>query len=94
MKTAAGNDTALVRDRICAIFPGALGDFVCFLPALRILARDAEVDLFARGEFAALVPRRVAARSLERPEVRNLFVEDEAALESLQAFFGAYSAVY
>ena len=94
MKTAAANDSALVRDRICAIFPGALGDFVCFLPALRILARDVDVDLFARGEFATLVPRGVAARSLERPEVRNLFVEDEVALESLQGFFGAYSAVY
>ena len=23
--------------RICAIFPGALGDFICFLPALRVL---------------------------------------------------------
>jgi ADP-heptose:LPS heptosyltransferase len=94
MKTAAGNDSALVRNRICAIFPGALGDFVCFLPALQILAHAADVDLFARGEFAALVPRRVAARSLELPEIRNLFVEDEAVLESVQAFFGTYAAVY
>lgn len=93
MKTAAGNDSGLVRDRICAIFPGALGDFVCFLPTLQMLARDADVDLFGRGEFAALVPHGVAARSLERPEIRKLFVEDDA-LESLQGFFGAYSAVY
>src|ERR1043165_4665140 len=67
MKTADQDSSKPVRPRVCAIFPGALGDFICFLPALQSLTSSARVDLFARSEFAALVPPDVVAHSLERP---------------------------
>ena len=44
---------------VCVIFPGALGDFLCFLPALRKLANKQSVVLYARSEFAEL--RRTSA---------------------------------
>ena len=59
--------------RICAIFPGALGDFICFLPALRVLRQMGPVDLYARREFAALLPDSVIVRSLDSNELNALF---------------------
>ena len=79
--------------KICAIFPGALGDFICFLPALQALARAARVDLFARTEFADLAPDGVSVSSLERREIGGLFGETAEGANG-QEFFGAYDAVY
>jgi ADP-heptose:LPS heptosyltransferase len=80
--------------RLCVIFPGALGDFICFLPALRILSRSGQVELYAHSEFADLVPAGVTVRSLESAEMTQLFLatalEDSAAHDQ----FGAYAAVY
>ena len=76
------------------LFPGALGDFICFLPALQKLARNADVDLFARSEFADIVPSRVTVRSLECNEITRLFVANTAGDQQLQDFFGVYAAVY
>jgi len=80
--------------RACVIFPGALGDFICFLPVLRILVRSAQIDLYAHSEFADLVPAGVTVRSLESAEITRLFVatalEDSASHDQ----FGAYAAVY
>jgi ADP-heptose:LPS heptosyltransferase len=94
MKTVDQDSSKPARARVCAIFPGALGDFICFLPALQSLAIGAQVDLFARSEFAALAPPGVAAHSLERPAIRMLFVDDESSSEEGRRFFGDYSAVY
>ena len=82
------------RQRICVIFPGALGDFVCFLPALETLLRDAHVDLFARSEYADLVPGGVTLRSLESAEITNLFVHDSQRAPAVQSYFGIFDAVY
>ena len=60
--------------RSLVIFPGALGDFLCFLPTLRFLGEGKQVDLLAHSEFADLVPPAVKVRSLERYEIRRLFV--------------------
>ena len=78
----------------CVIFPGALGDFICFLPALCVLSRANPVLLYARGEFADLVPAGVTVRSMECREIGSLFASN-LSLES-QSFepFGAFSAVY
>jgi ADP-heptose:LPS heptosyltransferase len=84
----------VVRSRTCVLFPGALGDFICFLPALQTLARDADVDLFARSEFADIVTSRVTVRSLEVYEISRLFVANTAEDRRLQKFFGAYTAIY
>lgn len=80
--------------KILVLFPGALGDFICFLPALGALARDREVDLLARTEYADLVPPRIRTRSLERYEISRLFVAGADQEERLERFFGSYSSVY
>lgn len=80
--------------KILIIFPGALGDFICFLPALEKLARNRRVDVLARAEYADLAPPGVHVDSLERREIGALFREDPAAEPSLGAFFQAYERVY
>lgn len=94
MKLTVHSRCESIRPRICVLFPGALGDFICFLPTLQILARDAEVDLLTGSEFADLAPAGVAVGSLERPEVSKLFAADVADSELLKEFFGAFAAVY
>ena len=81
-------------ERTLVLFPGALGDFICFLPALESLAREATVDLFARAEFADLVPVTVKVHSLECYEIRRLFVPGAAEEKRLAEFFASYSAIY
>jgi ADP-heptose:LPS heptosyltransferase len=83
-----------VRWRIGVLFPGALGDFICFLPALEKLALSADVDLFARSEFADIVPSGATVRSLECSEITRLFAADTAGDRQLQNFFAGYAAVY
>jgi ADP-heptose:LPS heptosyltransferase len=80
--------------RIGVLFPGALGDFICFLPALEVLRQNAEVDVFARTEFRDLVPARVKVHSLECFEVRRLFAPGATVDERLAVFFGSYAAIY
>jgi len=82
------------RSRIAVLFPGALGDFICFLPALEKLARDADVDLFARREFADIAPSGAIVRSLECNEISRMFTANAAEDQRLQDFFGAYAAIY
>jgi ADP-heptose:LPS heptosyltransferase len=90
-----GSASALsASSRACVIFPGALGDFVCFLPALQALRRDCEIDLFAHSEFASIVPCGVKVRSLECAEIRNLFIDAASQTPTWQNHFGAYAAVY
>ena len=80
--------------RVCVLFPGALGDFVCFLPALYELTKSYVVDLLARSDFAAIAPQDVRVLSLERFEVRQLFIGGGAGEESVSRFFAAYVSVY
>ncbi len=94
MKSFPQEAAKSAQPRICVLFPGALGDFVCLLPALQSLTREAEVDLFARADFADLVPARVAVRSLERPEIRMLFVDEAIEEEALHDFFTGYTEIY
>ncbi len=56
---AAENDASR---RVLIIFPGALGDLICLLPAMRAIARrhrDSSIDLMARAELARLVVERI-----------------------------------
>ena len=80
--------------RVCVLFPGALGDFICFLPALHELTKSYSVDLLARSEFAAIEPDGVRVLSLERFEVRQLFMGDGARDQRVSQFFAAYAAIY
>ena len=94
MKSFPHEAAKSAQPRVCVLFPGALGDFVCLLPALQSLAREAKVDVFARAEFADLVTARVVVRSLERPEIRKLFVDEVTDEETLKCFFGGYTKIY
>jgi ADP-heptose:LPS heptosyltransferase len=81
-------------ERSLVLFPGALGDFVCFLPAFRFLSRGKPVDLLANPEFSDLVSRDVKVRSLESYEMSRLFVPGSAQEERLRDFFGSYSSIF
>ncbi|MBI4529459.1 MAG: glycosyltransferase family 9 protein [Deltaproteobacteria bacterium] len=76
------------------IFPGALGDFVCFLPALQRLAGEAQAELLARAEYGDLLPSNVVTRSLECYEISRLFVSGGEGEKRLKKFFASYQAVF
>lgn len=88
---------AMVREnwtRSLVLFPGALGDFICLLPALERVGRSSWIDLLARTEFADLAPSNVTVRSVECYEIRRLFVRGGADDERLKNFFASYASVY
>ena len=94
MKSKRNAGTKRPDARTCVIFPGALGDFICFLPALRVLAERAPLNLLAQSRFADIAPENVTVWSLERPEIGKLFAGGSLEDESAKSFFGAYDAVY
>ena len=94
MKTPRSACGDPARPRICAMFPGALGDFICFLPALGRLAREADVDLFAQSEFADLAPQGVHVRSRESYQISRLFMTDRSDDQRLREFFAPYQRIY
>lgn len=81
-------------EKFLVIFPGALGDFICFLPALESLARGRRVDLLARVEYGDLLRASVRTRSLECPEISRLFVRGAKEDENLKGFFESYGEIY
>jgi ADP-heptose:LPS heptosyltransferase len=95
MSTKSPGTTAQnLQERALVFFPGALGDFICFLPTLDALAETARVDLFARSEFADLLPESVRSCSLESCEVNRLFVPQADDEEKLRNFLAGYASVY
>jgi len=62
------------------LFPGALGDAVCFEPTLDAIAAGGPVVLHARGaaaSIARLFPARPQVRSLDEPAIATLFAPRE-----------------
>jgi heptosyltransferase-3 len=88
------------RPRILVIFPGALGDLLCFAPALRILVRrhnNAAVELMARAELARFAVGRLGVgggHSIDRREVAMLFTAAAAKSDEVWAFFNAFERIY
>ena len=82
------------RKRALVLFPGALGDFICFMPALARLGRSSRVDLFARTEFADLLSCEITIRSIENYEINRMFVRGGANDERVEKFFASYDSVY
>jgi ADP-heptose:LPS heptosyltransferase len=84
--------------RVLIIFPGALGDLMCLMPALAAISRrhpGASVELMARFELARLVARRslvARAHSIDAREVGELFTEETA--EKARGFFGEFDRIY
>ena len=84
--------------RVLVIFPGALGDLICALPAIRAIIRrhpDAAIELMARADLARFAVGRlgvVAGHSIDRREVGMLFKqEDDPAARD---FFGRFDRIY
>lgn len=77
------------------LFPGALGDFLVFLPTLFALAeRHKELLLFARTEWTSLLNHpRIQCRPLEHPAVTALFSETFVA-EGWRKEFGEAEQAY
>jgi len=80
--------------KLLVLFPGALGDFVCFLPALERLTQQTEVELLARSEFSGLVSENLSVRSLERYEIYRLYLPNAKDDERVQIFFRHYDSIY
>jgi len=80
--------------KVCVIFPGALGDFVCFLPALQALTKSAQVVLYCHSAFAEIAPCGVTVRSIESPEIGRLFVPGSGLDAAQKNYFRDYAAVY
>jgi ADP-heptose:LPS heptosyltransferase len=84
--------------RVLVIFPGALGDLMCLMPALAAISRrhpGASVELMARFELARLVAgRSVVARahSIDAREVGELFADQ--TLGDVHRFFGDFDRIY
>jgi heptosyltransferase-3 len=85
-------------DRVLVIFPGALGDLMCLMPALVAISRrhpGASVELMARFERARLVAGRTVvarAHSIDAREVGELFAAEKA--EKGGRFFGEFDRIY
>jgi ADP-heptose:LPS heptosyltransferase len=84
----------VIDGRVLILFPGALGDFICFLPALEALVRRRRVDVLARTAFSDVAPALVTVRSLERFEIRSLFVPGRGTDEKVRDFFASYDCTY
>jgi len=84
--------------RVLVIFPGALGDLMCLMPALVAISHrhlGASIELMARFELARLVAGRTAvarAHSIDAREVGALFTESGA--ESARRFFADFDRIY
>src|SRR5260370_26298733 len=84
--------------RALVIFPGALGDLMCLMPALAAISRrhaGASVELMARFELARLVTgRSVVARahSIDAREVGELFADGTSG--DARRLFGDFDRIY
>ena len=82
------------------IFPGALGDLICLLPALRAVGRryrGCSVELMARAELADFAVGRMGVargHSIDRREVSALFSPAADAPNQAAEFFGAFAAIH
>ena len=84
--------------RVLVIFPGALGDFVCVLPAIDALAkrhRGCSIELMARAELARLATGRTAVargHSIDASHVSALFSESDETRS--REFFAGFERIY
>ena len=84
--------------RVLVIFPGALGDLMCLMPALGAISRrhtGASVELMARLELARLAAGRTAVargHSIDAREVGALFADDTSG--NARRFFADFDRIY
>jgi heptosyltransferase-2 len=81
------------------IFPGALGDLICLLPAVNAFAAmhpKIAFELMARAELARFAERRmaiVAGHSIDRREIALLFSEGGGGSDAVRDFFGQFDRI-
>src|SRR5271166_99644 len=86
--------------RVLVIFPGALGDLMCLIPALAAIARrhhGASIELMARFELARLVAERTVvarAHSIDAREVGALFSDETSVDPNARRFFAEFDRIY
>lgn len=88
--------SGLRAGRGLVVFPGALGDFLCFLPALAALRRrHARLTLVAQASFGTLLDAAgVEVVAIHRREVADLFSSDTEPAAATRALFGGHTRVY
>jgi ADP-heptose:LPS heptosyltransferase len=86
--------SALKAQKLALFFPGALGDFICLLPAIHTLAARFDIEVFCSTEYAALVRPPVTVSALERFEINRLFVAGGGREPRVCRFLEEYHAVY
>ena len=94
MKSLDRTVTQTDYSNVCVIFPGALGDFVCFLPALQALTKSARVVLYSHSAFAEIAPSGVTVRSIESAEISRMFVAGMGLNTGQENCFRNYAALY
>lgn len=86
--------------RTLIIFPGALGDLICFIPALRAIGarhRDSTLELMAHFALARFSVGRTPvsrAHSIDRAEVAQLFGPIADVSDAAREFFGGFARIY
>ena len=86
--------------RVLVIFPGALGDLICVVPALRAIGHTnpgCAIELMARAELARFARGRMGVArgySIDRREVSELFVDNPSNLATTKAFFSGFERIY
>ncbi|MFI5395489.1 MAG: glycosyltransferase family 9 protein [Candidatus Binatia bacterium] len=84
-------------NRTLVLFPGALGDFLCFLPTLTVLRtqHSGHLLLVIDPTLQELVRLPCAATaSIDRREIADLFVSDRPAGPETQKLLAGFSSVY
>ena len=84
-------------DNALVLFPGALGDFVCFLPALLALRarHTGPLRVVAQPALLQLLQiHDVSTASIDRREVADLFAADCPLRDETAALFGGFGSVY
>ncbi len=86
--------------QILVIFPGSLGDFLCFLPALQAIGRRhprETVELMGKREVVELSVGWsfvTAIHSIDRYEITQLFSRANGVNKETGRFFSRFNAVY
>jgi ADP-heptose:LPS heptosyltransferase len=90
--------TARSTERVLVIFPGALGDLMCLMPALAAIAQryqGASIELMARFDLARLAAGRTVvarAHSIDARQVGELFADDSTG--NARQFFSDFDRIY
>ncbi len=88
---------ASVTDSVLVLFPGALGDFVCFLPTLQALRKrhTGAMRIIARTELLELIRLPGASTaSIDRREIADLFAPGERLRAETHTLCGGFGTIH